>query len=646
MKNKSDTRTIQVPYWYRVLAVSSFLVVTMSIWFAFYYVFAVILAVGAVYVLADLCDSNKSKDLPTNSKTLPQQYKDLVKSFYFTITNGFWFVFFFLRGYLREATAWFGHRTPIEQRNILLFCVVSFISIVVMWALVYGITHQSHPDVGSVNNASVKPMTSLADEELFTGTPYSELIPVPLGKYRYKLNDEQLKWRESKMIDTRIFWIMREDGAIKGAKRITSPEYQKFLTEASEKYGVDKATIEAIHFLESFGKEDAKSHTGPVGPGQFTVQTAANLGEVKLRKCLLLLEGQVCGELAPKNTKKIAEDNRQSVELSVFATAKLLKQEQDFFGKPDFAIAAYHSSRGKVADWVKKYLEPKPVKNGGASDILGHDLEYGQMYFRATPYYNPGTYQKYRDLMEKDWGANYVWKITCAKNLLQLYRTDQNAFRNLVAKNRYFGDKARYRMWTFYNDERDKADTVHSLADLKAKILEGDLVTLPNDQSEFGFKLRLDGPGAIAELDRTNQQSYIATKKETAGALLWLGKSLKYLRPANAQFALDITSVTRTVQYQHKLTKQNPTATKKLSFHVLGSAFDIARNSLSPSQERDVLFLLDELDSTGLISWVPENDAFHVVVNPEGPATQFFTGIYLSVPEFHIQPVVDNHDWQ
>ena len=148
--------------------------------------------------------------------------------------------------------------------------------------------------------------------------------------------------------------------------------------------------------------------------------------------------------------------------------------------------------------------------------------------------------------------------------------------------------------------------------------------------------MRWVGSDVIGEMDKPNQKSYIATKRETAGAMLWIGKELKRLRAnANAtSFLPDITSVSRTVKYQSDLTKKNSTATKELSFHVLGLAFDFAKSSLNEEQTRDLLFILDELDSAGMISWVPEDKAYHVVVSPDEKAREFFIRVYNDNKEF------------
>lgn len=476
--------------------------------------------------------------------------------------------------------------------------------------------------------------------------PYPDLVPAPLGRERHLNTAEQQAWREKRITDTRRFWIMREDGAVKGAERINQTDYQKYITDAANMYGVNRGDIEAIHYLESFGEQKAKSPTGPKGPGQFAARTAASIGPVKDGKCLLLYKGQKCGDSIPSKNPVIAEDNREDTELSVYATAKLLKQETDFFGQSEFAIAAYHSGRGKIAGWVKKFLDPKPTTTGGKADIEANGLTYGKLYFGSTPYVNPGTYKMYRELMDVDWGPNYIWKVRSSQNDLAIFRSNRQEFEKIAEQNKFRGKRAKYRMWTFYDDKLNATDELKTTEDLKARIKDRRLVTLPQNPEQYGFKLRLEGYGAIAELDLPNQKDYIATKQENAGALIWISQELKKLREGKKLLVLDITSVSRTVQYQNKLQKQNATATKELSFHVLGSAFDIAKSRLNAEEDRDLRFILDELDSTGMISWVPENLAYHVVVCPDEIALEFFRRVYRDNRNIsQASPLVTSTDW-
>ncbi len=556
------------------------------------------------------------------------------RSWFFVFLGIFALVFAELKTIFLESRTWVSQLEPQPRAQLVAGICLSLLITSAIW-------------LPSMFQSGVRKSTA----ETLSATksiPYPDLVPVPLGFERTVSTAEQLAWRAERIIETRTFWIMREGGAVKGAERINQKDYQSYIDAAAKQYGVLPTDIEAIHFLESFGDSSAKSPTGPKGSGQFTARTGSNIGPVAEGKCLVKFEGIACGEDLPKVLPKISEDNREDVRLSVFATAKLLADETKFFGDRMFAIMAYHSSRNAVRNWVKKYLEPKETGLGGKADIQKYGLTYEKLYFGSTPYKNPGTYKMYRELMDVDWGPNYPWKVSDSARLLQKYRTEPAAFAQLADDNKFRGKRAKYRMWTFYDDKRDEADILETLTDLKSKIANNSLVSIPNDPEKFGFKLRLDGHGVIGELDKANQNHYVATKPETAGALLWISEAVKQLREngGSKPFLLDITSVTRTVQYQQKLVRSNPTATKELSFHVLGAAFDIAKSSLSADQDRDLRFVLDELDSTGMISWVPELKAYHVVVAPDQTAIEFFRRVYNDNKGFQMSsPSVSTTGW-
>ncbi|MEZ4180216.1 MAG: DUF5715 family protein [Candidatus Doudnabacteria bacterium] len=476
-------------------------------------------------------------------------------------------------------------------------------------------------------------MTTPAKLTPSSAMPYPDLVPAPLGADRHLMTNDQLEWRVGKMSDTRTFWIMREDGAVKGAERIASKDYQSYIDGAAVEYKVPRELIESIHFLESFGRENAKSPTGPVGPGQIAKRTGINIGPVKDGRCLVEVKGLACGEKAPKEIPPVTKDLRTDIEMSAYGTAKLLADEYDFFGNWDFAVMAYHSSREDVRQWIKRYLAPQASGLGGKADAQKYHVTFEKMFFDMHPYHNPGTYRMYRELMDQDWGPHYAWKVRCSAKLLELYRSDKEAFVKLAAANKHEGKRAKYRMGTFY-DENCKA--IKDLNDLQRRIESGDLVTLPKDPDKFGYRLRI-GAGGIGEMDLPNASSYAATKPEVAGLLLWVSMNFKQMRKDHNQpgFVLDVSSVSRTIDYQKRLTKINGAATKELSFHVLGSAFDIAKTRLNAQQQMDLRFVLDELDSIGFISWIPENLAYHVVVAPDPVAKEFFIRFYNDHKEFH-----------
>ncbi len=124
-------------------------------------------------------------------------------------------------------------------------------------------------------------------------------------------------------------------------------------------------------------------------------------------------------------------------------------------------------------------------------------------------------------------------------------------------------------MWTFYrpNDEQ-----LITLADLKTKLDNGELVAVPNDQ-KFGFLLDLKGAHGIAEKDRANQKYYLATKRETAGCLLYIAQELQRLRQRHSPLIPVVSAVSRTVEYQKELAKTKQGGDKSRFFSRFGHGF-------------------------------------------------------------------------
>lgn len=474
----------------------------------------------------------------------------------------------------------------------------------------------------------------------------------PVGASRFNLTDEELALRKVKKTESMTFWVLKDPRAEAGAEKILG--LMPTIEAACAEYDVPAWRLAAHLNLESFGAEDAKSPTGPVGIAQFTALTAANLDAVKDGVHLLSYTGKKVGKSRtsknPIRPNEITLDNRKNVELSIYGAAKLLRSEFEFFGDWDFASFAYHSGRGVVANWVKMYISPKPVGSGGKADLQKYRVSYERLYFDNSPYHNVGSHSIYKRLMlpkkfggTGDFGPNYCFKVARWMELLQLRQRDHKAFDALAALQRYENEHgvmvARdHRMWSYF---RDTDKVYRDRGDLEDALEVGEIVQVPND-SKFGFQLRLDGNGSVGEADPENRNLYIATKPETAGCLLYVMSELRRFRQVagerGAKVAdlpvFEVTSLTRTLEYQKRLRGFNPVATKAISFHVLGAAFDITRVGLSEADQRDLEFILNELDSIGFIGWVPENAAYHVVVAPEKEAIEFFQGIYGQSGEY------------
>src|SRR6266568_4133600 len=100
-----------------------------------------------------------------------------------------------------------------------------------------------------------------------------------IGVSRDDISDELLEARTNLMIESQTFSIMRESEALPGAKRITgNAKLQALFRSAASSSGMPASVIEAICYLESWGKAEAQSVTGPKGIMQISGATATSMG--------------------------------------------------------------------------------------------------------------------------------------------------------------------------------------------------------------------------------------------------------------------------------------------------------------------------------------------------------------------------------
>ena len=100
-----------------------------------------------------------------------------------------------------------------------------------------------------------------------------------IGISRDDISEELLDIRTERMIESQTFSIMRESGALPGAKRVTgNAKLQALFRSAAAASGMPASVIEAICYLESWGDPKAQSVTGPKGIMQISGATAASMG--------------------------------------------------------------------------------------------------------------------------------------------------------------------------------------------------------------------------------------------------------------------------------------------------------------------------------------------------------------------------------
>lgn len=145
---------------------------------------------------------------------------------------------------------------------------------------------------------------------------------------------------------------------------------------------------------------------------------------------------------------------------------------------------------------------------------------------------------------------------------------------------------------------------------LETALYTGGLVPLPEPE-RFNLRVRTDGPAPIAEKDLAHQQTYIAARAATVGALLDIASRVK-------SGPLEITSLVRHTEYQHALRATNTNANTSVPMHTMGLAVDIALVNMPLRAVYEIRDVLLEMQKAGDILVIGERKqlVFHVVPHP------------------------------
>jgi hypothetical protein len=280
---------------------------------------------------------------------------------------------------------------------------------------------------------------------------------------------------------------------------------------------------------------------------------------------------------------------------------------------------------------VAYYLNLKAgavTEKNAANLIKKHSLTYPQVFFGFTPYFRKALYAHMEMLKDKDSGPTYYFKVKQAEALLALYQNNPFAYaaRYQTYRTRFKDDGVPpNRQWAFYSPEEFHGlqyANLQSILDNTA----GRLKPLPKPWTAFGFTVRLRGSAPIGEKDLANQRDYIQAESGTIGCLLYVVNELHLLQGKHFQ-PYEINSLVRTVGVQNRLLDDpRSKATSELPIHTIGKAFDFPVATMSITRRRDLLFILNDMDSQGMVSFAPEYQtikkrrimvSIHVVPHPQ-----------------------------
>jgi hypothetical protein len=148
-------------------------------------------------------------------------------------------------------------------------------------------------------------------------------------------------------------------------------------------------------------------------------------------------------------------------------------------------------------------------------------------------------------------------------------------------------------------------------AELEGALATGGVVYLPADPLRFNLNPRVAGLFPIGEKDLLNQESYLAARPETLGALIEVASRVK-------SGPLEVTSLVRHSEYQETLKKTNGNANTSVPMHTMGLAFDIALINTPLATIYEIRDVLEEMQAAGDLLVIGERQqlVFHVVPHP------------------------------
>jgi hypothetical protein len=364
---------------------------------------------------------------------------------------------------------------------------------------------------------------------------------------------------------------------------------------------VDADTLEAIVFLESAGRPDARASDdldAAAGLTQILAQTGRDLLglRVDVKASERLTRGILRGhKVARREALRRKVDERFDPRKALAATVRYLKIARGHLGRTDLSVVSYHMGIGNLQRALAAY---------GAGQV-----PYAQLYFDSTPLRHAKAYDILASL--GDDSSTYYWRILAAEQIMREYRRDPAALARtaqLQTQKASAENVLRPAATTpTFSDPfaLGRARAAGKLVGLPARALQQHGVRIDPRIGELAGKVH-----QVPELYRALSPLGIVTLEYIGGAV----KRISGDQP------LTITSGARDEQYQRVLAEHDIEATHNYSVHTTGYAFDVSRRYVSHRQALAFQFMLDRLTALNVIAWVREPAAIHITVGPRARA--------------------------
>jgi len=458
----------------------------------------------------------------------------------------------------------------------------------------------------------------LAGPDYFT--PEHRLSGV--GVDRQEIAPAVLDERTERMIQSQTFAIMRDPRALLSAERISNRKLASIFEKAADSSGIRASLLSAIAYLESGGDPNAVSPAGPRGIMQFSEATARAAGlrvaritrfkTVKERKLVSRKKGKPVYKTVRRRIPYTVpgRDDRMLPERAIPAAANYLARLQNKFGGLDWAIFAYHCGEGCIA-------EIQPLAQAA---VPRTHPSVAAMFFASSPAFRRELYETLQRHMQRDYSPTYWFRVQRAEQLLQLYQTDPDAFRELFAQYRHPTNPERRAsnrliIWLKSNNVFYKSED-----DLKAAS-GTDLAKPVDDPGYFGFSL--------PRLSET-QGLFMQDSPSAIGTLLYIAFETRRIfeshKPKGEQFVpLQVVEFVSTTNRSAEA--GSVVVDPEFPEHSTGQVFDIDRSNLPPGEREYLNFVLDDLGWDGYLGFVQvTGDTVHIGCAPS--SREFFATVF------------------
>jgi hypothetical protein len=343
----------------------------------------------------------------------------------------------------------------------------------------------------------------------------------------------------------------------------------------------DPDTLEAIVFLESAGRPDARASddlSSAVGLTQILAQTATDLLGLKVdvaasqKLTQRIARGGPAGRIRTLEARRRRVDERFDPRKALEATTRYLEFAQGQLGRDDLAVESYHMGVGNLQNALKAY---------GKSDI-----PYAQLFFDSTPLRHAAAWRVLASL--GDDSSTYLWRIGAAENIMSLYRDDPQRL----------AQRAALELGPAGEDVLRPPDKTPRFAD-DAALKTSELVVVA------GPALRPSRTLAAAPPERR------AVREDALKLLRYLALGV---REVSRTAPITVTAASRSVSAEERASRGVFGAEAPPSMHTTGYAFDVSRRYRTPAQAQALQFWLDRLTALDLIRWVREPSTIHVTV--------------------------------